>query len=150
MAEKKKKKKSPVNDRSAPLDDELLDDELEEEGEELDDEDVDVDAQLTTDEEAVSPDNAEETAGAAEGVNVLTLSSSDLPEAAGLNPGDPINATVELTLKRKDEEADVFEFEVTDVISQQADTELDTQASEGGAPPIPGAAGLLGGAGGLG
>ena len=142
-----KKKKTPVEDRSAPLDDELLDDELEEEGEELDDEALE-DEQLVAEEEAVSPDEAEATAEAAIGGNTITLSSSDLPEAAGLEPGDPINATIELTLKRKDEDADTFEFEVTDVISESADQELDTQASEGGAPPLPSPGGLLGGAGG--
>ena len=142
MAEEKKRKKkdeelSPVNDRGAEISEDEL---LEDEGEELEDEEA-IAEQLTPEEETTSPEVAEEVAEEGAGLNVLTLTTTDVPEAEGLEVGDPININAELTLKRKDTEAGTFEFELTDVTSPNQEAGLEEQADQAAAgqapPPLP-------------
>jgi hypothetical protein len=145
MAEEKKKN-SPANERTSVESFDDAEDVIEEAGNELFDEETE-----SASEEATTPDIQNENLEQAEAsMPTLTLSPDDLPDAEGLDVGNAINATVELTLKNKNEDG-TLEFDVTDVISKNEEADLEAQAQgegpgglPGGAPPIPGGGGLAG------
>lgn len=135
------KKKTVAEDREAPVEEDMTDEDLEEElaAEDLADEEAATDTEMAA-------ETAETEAAANE--NMVMLTADDVPEGADMDIGDSLNATVELTLRKKNDDG-TMDFQVTDVISPQQEAEMGAEEEEAttpGAPPPPNLAGALGGA----
>jgi len=93
--------------------------------------------EISPEEEATSPEIEDEVAEELEetGLPSIQLTPEDLPDIEGLEVGNSLNATVELTLRNRNDETGIFDFDITDIYSQTEEVGLKEEPEAMGGMP---------------